>query len=105
MRGDVGVGELGPTAHARHDDAAQRHQVQVPNNGDTLHQGGVELLQKPPPPPPAPWSPPLLCQRRGSEGSFVCSDNPALNRSSKFFATTLSSPLPQAFVAFPHPSS
>ena len=40
MRSDVGVGELRPTPHTRHDDAARRHWVE-----DTFHEGGVELCE------------------------------------------------------------
>ena len=46
--GDIGVGELRPTPHTRHDDAARRHWVEVPNLRDTFHEGGVELLEKRP---------------------------------------------------------
>ena len=31
MRGDVGVGKPGPTPDTRHDDAARRHPVGVPD--------------------------------------------------------------------------
>ena len=72
MRGNVSVGEPGPSPDTRHDDAAPRHHVEVPNLRDTFHEGwGVELLEKGPL-PPCP-SDPLLCQRRGSEGSLACS--------------------------------
>ena len=96
--------ELGPTPDTRHDDAIRRHRVEVRNRGDTPHQGGVNFFKR------APYTPcpslALLCQHRGRAGSFACSfDNPALNRSSKIFATTLSSPLPKAFMTFPHPTS
>ena len=58
-------------------------------------------------PPPSPnHNPPLLCQRGGREASFAySSDNPALNRSSKILATTVSSPVPQAFMPFAHATS
>ena len=88
--------ELGPTPDARHDDAARRHRVDLPNTGDTLHHvgGGGELLQKPPPPKGCS-SPPLLSQYQGRAGWFACSfDNPVLNTGSKFFVNTLTSPLP-----------
>ena len=49
--GDAGVGELGPTPHTRHDDAARRHWVEVPNLRDTFGEGGVELLEERPPDP------------------------------------------------------
>ena len=49
--GDVGVGELRPTPHTRHDDAARRHWVEVPNLRVTFLKGGVELLEKRPPDP------------------------------------------------------
>ena len=60
MCGNVGVGELGPTPDARHDDAARHHRVQVPDSGDTLHWGGggsSKGLPRPPalaPPLPTP---------------------------------------------------
>ena len=41
MCGDVGVGELGPTPDTRHNDAAGRHRMEVPDSGDTFHEGGV----------------------------------------------------------------
>ena len=47
----LGVGELGPTPHTRHDDAAWGHWVEVPDLRDTFHEGGVELLEKRPPDP------------------------------------------------------
>ena len=49
--GYIGVGELGPTPHTRHDDAARRHWVEVPNLRDTFCEVGVELLEKRPPNP------------------------------------------------------
>ena len=51
--GDVGVGELHPTPHTRHNDAAWRHWVEVPNPWDTFHEGGVQFLEKSPPGPVA----------------------------------------------------
>ena len=100
MRGDIGVGELGPTPDTCHDD------TEVLNLKDTFHEGGgMELLEKPPPPTPCP-SDPLLCQHRGSEGSLApCSLSPVLNRSSKIFLATLLSPLPHALTILPHPTS
>ena len=44
-------GGLGPTPHIRHDDAARRHWVEVPNLRDTFGEGGVELLEERPPDP------------------------------------------------------
>ena len=52
--GDIAVGELGPTPHTRHDDAARRHWVEVPNLRDIFPEVGVELLEERPPPPPNP---------------------------------------------------
>ena len=49
--GDMGVGELGPTPHTCHDDAARRHWVEVPNLRDTFGEGRVELLEESPPDP------------------------------------------------------
>ena len=46
MGGDIGVRELRPTAHTRHDDAARRHWVEVPNPRDTFGEVGVELLEE-----------------------------------------------------------
>ena len=48
--GNIGVGELGPTPHTRHDDAARRHWVEVPNLRDFFHERGRgwELLEKRP---------------------------------------------------------
>ena len=51
MGGDVGVGELRPTPHTRHNDAARRHWVEVPNPRDTFGEVGVELLEERPPHP------------------------------------------------------
>ena len=52
MGGDIGVGELRPTPHTRHDDAARCHWVEVPNLRDTFGEGrGVELLEERPPDP------------------------------------------------------
>ena len=48
--GDIRVGALGPFPHTRHDDAARRHWVQVPNLRDTFSEGGgMELLEQSPP--------------------------------------------------------
>ena len=63
--GDIGVGELGPTPHTRHDDAARRHWVEVPNLRDIFGEGGGGwnfLKGGPPTPDPREL---LLCQRRG----------------------------------------
>ena len=49
--GDIGVGELGPTPHTCHDDAARRHWVEVRNLRDTFGEMGVELLEERPPDP------------------------------------------------------
>ena len=49
--GHVGVGELRPTPHTGHNDAAQRHWVEVPNPRDTFGEVGLELLEEAPPPP------------------------------------------------------
>ena len=49
--GDIGVGKLGPTPHPRHDDAARRHCVEVPNLRDTFGEVAVELLEERPPQP------------------------------------------------------
>ena len=64
--GDIGVGELGPTPHTRHDDAAQRHWVEVPNLRDTFGEKGWNFLKRGPPTPDPKVL--LLCQRRGSSG-------------------------------------
>ena len=48
--GHVGVGELRPTPHTRHNDAARRHWVEVPNPRDTFGEVGVR--EAPPPPTP-----------------------------------------------------
>ena len=48
----------------------------------------------------------LLCQRRASSCSLAGSSyRAALKRSSKFFETTFSSPLPYAFIALFHHTS
>ena len=49
--GHVGVGELRPTPHTGHNDAARRHWVEVPNPRDTFGEVGVELLEERPPHP------------------------------------------------------
>ena len=49
--GDIGVGELRPTPHTGHDDAARRHWEEVPNPRDTFGEVGVELLEERPPHP------------------------------------------------------
>ena len=49
--GDIGVGELRPTPKTRHNDATQRHWVEVPNLRDTFGELGVELLEGSPPHP------------------------------------------------------
>ena len=49
--GHVGVGELRPTPHTGHNDAARRHWVGVPNPRDTFREVGVELLEERPPHP------------------------------------------------------
>ena len=49
VAGDIGVGELGPTPHTRHNDAARRHWVELPNLRDTFGEGAVELLEERPP--------------------------------------------------------
>ena len=49
--GDIGVGELGPSPHTRHHDAARCHWVEVPNLRDTFGEVGVELLEARPPDP------------------------------------------------------
>ena len=67
--GDIGVGELGPTPHTRHDDVARRYWVEVPNLRDTFGEVGVELLRRGPPTPDPKVI--LLCQRRGSSGSLA----------------------------------
>ena len=43
-----------PTPHTRHDDAAGRRWVEVPNLRDIFHEGGVKLFEKRPP-DPLPW--------------------------------------------------
>ena len=40
LGGDIGAGELGSTPHTRHDDAARRHWVEVPNLRNTFGEGG-----------------------------------------------------------------
>ena len=50
MDGDIGVGEMGPTPQTRHNGAARRHLVEVPNLRDTFDKGGgTELLEERPP--------------------------------------------------------
>ena len=49
--GHVGVGELRPTPHTGHNDAARRHWVEVLNPRDTFGEVGVELLEERPPHP------------------------------------------------------
>ena len=49
--GDIGVGELRPGPHTRHDDTARRHWVEVPNPRNTFGEVGVELLEERPPHP------------------------------------------------------
>ena len=49
--GHVGVGELWPTPHTGHNDAARRHWVEVPNPRDTSGEVGVELFEERPPHP------------------------------------------------------
>ena len=51
MRGDVGVGELGPTPNTCLDDTARCHWVEVPDLKDTFHERGVGLLEDAPPNP------------------------------------------------------
>ena len=102
--GDIGVGELGPTPHTHHDDAARRHWVEVPNLRDTLGEGGWNFLKRGPPTPDPKEL--LLCRRRGSSGSLALSSlRAALKSSSKFFETTFLSPLPHAFITLFHPTS
>ena len=86
--GDIGVGEPRPTPHTCHNDAARRHWVQLPHLRDTFDEG-LNFL-KSPPRHPVPFSSELLLrQRRGRSGSLACSSlGPALNNTSKFFATT-----------------
>ena len=36
--GNIGVGQLGPTPHTRHDDAARRQWVECPNMRDTFNE-------------------------------------------------------------------
>ena len=104
MGGHVGVGELRPTPHTRHNAAARRHCVEVPNPRDTFGEVGVELLEESPPHPRPGGAlalPPagerrilgLLLTPRGVEKEL------------KFFATTFSSPLPHAFITLFHPTS
>ena len=50
MRGDVGVGEGGPTPDTLHADATRRHPMEVTDLKETFHGGGVEFLESPPPP-------------------------------------------------------
>ena len=84
--GDVGVGELRPTPHTRHDDAARRHGVEVPNLRYTVHEGGLELLEKRPPDPLHQWTfalptpreiriPCLIFTARGVEQQLEIFDN------------------------------
>ena len=68
MGGDVGVGELRPTPHTHHNDAARRHWVEFPNPRNTFGEVGVELLEERPPHPrpqvalalPTPGEPRIL---------------------------------------------
>ena len=65
-RGDVGVGELGPTPGTCHDDAARHHREEVLDPRATFHEGGWNFLKSGRPTPCR--SDPLLCQRRGLQG-------------------------------------
>ena len=49
--GEIGVGEVRPTPHNRHDDAARRHWVEVPNLRDTSMRGVWNFLKRGPPTP------------------------------------------------------
>ena len=70
MGGDFGVGELGPTRQACHNDTARRHWVVLANLKGTFDRGGGgELLEKGPP-TPCP-NDVLLCQRRGRSRSLA----------------------------------
>ena len=104
MGGHVGVGELRPTPHTRHNNAARCHWLEVPNPRDTFGELGVELLEESPPQPRPQVAPAL--PTAGEPGSLACSSlRAALKRSSKFFATTFSSPLPHALITLFDPTS
>ena len=64
--GDIGVGELGPTPHTRHDDAARRRWVEVPNLRDTFGEVGVDSLEErhPDPRPQGAFALPTPGERR-----------------------------------------
>ena len=96
LGGDIGVGELGPTPHTLHDDAARRHWVDVANLRDTFHEGGGLLDKRPPDPqrhgafalrtPPEIWIPCLIFTPRGIErqlktfcGNFFVAAAPRLH--------------------------
>ena len=49
--GHVVVGELRPTPHTGHNDAARRHWVEVPNPRDTFGEVGMNFLKRGPPTP------------------------------------------------------
>ena len=68
-----------------------------PTPGTLSVRWGWNFLKRGPPTPDPKVL--LLCHRRGSAGSLACSSlRAALKRSSKFFATTFSSPLPHALI-------
>ena len=102
-RGNVGVGEPGPTPNRCYNDAARRHWVQLPDLKDTFHEGGLELLEKPPTPTPCP-SELLLCQRRGISRSVACpSLRVVLNNRSKKFPTPFHRHCPTPSLPCPTP--
>ena len=75
-----------------------------PTPGTLSVRWGWDFLKRGPPTPDPKLL--LLCQRRGSPGSLAWSSlRAALKRSSKFYATTFSSPLPHAFITLFHPTS
>ena len=99
--GDIGEGQLGPT---RHDDAAQRHWVEVPNVRDTFGEVGLELLEERPP-APRPQGAFALPTPGGLRIYCLIFTPPGVEEQLKTFETTFSSPLPHAFITLFHPTS
>ena len=102
--GDIGVGQLGTTSHTRHDDAARRRWVEVPNLRDAFCEVGVELLEERPaqtrpqgvfalPTPGELRIPRLIFTARGVEKQL------------KMFCDDFLSPLPLALISLFHPTS
>ena len=104
MDGDIGVGELGPTPHTRHDDAARSHWVEVPNLRDTFGEVGVELLEERPPHPRPQGALALPTPRELKIPGLIFTPR-GVEKQLKRFATTFSSPLLHAFITLFHPTS